>query len=189
MALGGAAADRNITILLLSTGSATHLAFSTYCNKIDATFAATITPSTLPNYPTGSFGGLRYYIDIDLMNSAVSDEPYCLTMTTLSNAKQISLPIGAMVNQEGTPILATTNSMSLNLFELATNGFAPGTNSFDLTNPQTPQAWPIMTMSAHNKQQTQRYGTAQHSRFRDLIAPVFVLSVLVRCPGRICTSI
>ncbi|MDO9332953.1 MAG: hypothetical protein Q7T57_00300 [Dehalococcoidales bacterium] len=185
------ATTRKLRVLVLSTGSATHLAFSTYCNKIDPAYTQAgtmIKPNVLPIYPTASYAAVAFYPDVDLMvstcttaqahrisehserkvgctrgtrltlvrssllllffqGSALSDLPFSFCMNTLSNARTINLAIGAFVNREGRTIVPNTNSMSLNLFELATNGYAAGTNSYDLTNPSTAQAWPILTMS------------------------------------------
>ncbi len=134
--------SQNITLLLFSTASATHLTFTTYCAKIDPEFKALIAVNALPIYP--STLNAASYPNIDLLNSAVSDMPYSIAMTTLSKAVSISLPIGAMVNANGASFLPSKNAMTLTLFEAATDGYPADQTSFDLTNPQTPQAWPIM---------------------------------------------
>jgi phosphate transport system substrate-binding protein len=144
MALGTAAGDRPITLMLVGVSS-THSTFTTYCRKIDPIFKATIAAGPSPVYPINL---QKTFVDIDLMNSAVSDTPYSLAMTTLTNAASISLPIAGHINAEGKTIFPTANSMSLNLFELATNGFTPvGGTSYDLSNPGTAQAWPMMIMT------------------------------------------
>jgi ABC-type phosphate transport system substrate-binding protein len=141
MALNTAAGNQPITILLLSTSSALHLSFTTYCGKIDPIFAATIPANSLPHYPNTLKS--KSYINTDMMNSAVGDTPYCFAVTTLSRAVSISLPIGGMVNQQGGVVYANYNSMALTLYELATNGYASGSTDFDLTNPATLQAWSV----------------------------------------------
>jgi len=134
-----------IVVMLLSTSAAIQLAFTTYCGKIDPEFKALIPARSTPTFPA-SLNSLSYDA-IDLLNSAVSDVPYSIGMTSLSNAATISLPVGSMVNSKGEAVQPSYNGIVLTLYELATDGFPTGVVTLDLTNPSTAQAWPIVFMS------------------------------------------
>jgi ABC-type phosphate transport system substrate-binding protein len=117
-----------------------------YCHKVDPEFAALIPIANPPVYPAGVIAAS--YATVDALNSAVADTSFSFAMTVLSNAVQIRLPIGAMINRNGAHILPTANAMWLNLYELGTDGYdAVNVGDYDLTNPSTAQAWPLLSMS------------------------------------------
>jgi phosphate transport system substrate-binding protein len=148
MALGGsAAAGKLIRVMFMTTSSATVLAFTRYCGKIDPLFKSLIPAKGLPTYPSTLYS--FNYTDLDQMNSGVSDNLFSFAVTALSNAAEVNLPVGAFLNAQGnTPVLPSSSSMALTLFELATNGYPAGLSEFDLTNPSTAQAWSAAAAAA-----------------------------------------
>jgi len=146
MSLNTALADRPIKILIQSGAGSTQLTFVKYCNKVDPLFGAVI-PDTgaTPAWPSSLNSQLLS--GLDAVISAVADTPYSFSITTLANAAKINMPIGAIINTDGQIVTPTANAQSLTLFELGTSGYVPGTTDFDLSNPSTSLAWPMMTMS------------------------------------------
>jgi phosphate transport system substrate-binding protein len=142
---GANALNTPITVISQSVSSSTQTTFWTYCNKIDPTWAIDVPLTsilTLPNTVV-ALG----YPGSDPQTSAIADTSFSLGITTLAYAAVFDLPPGAIINTKGVPVLPSQNSMALTMFELATDGYPTGKTSFDLTNPGTAQAWPMMTMT------------------------------------------
>jgi ABC-type phosphate transport system substrate-binding protein len=134
-----------IIVMTPSTSTTAHLALSTYCSKIDAGWR--IAPSSYPLYPTASYAVWKQSPNLDLVCNAVSDNAYSITVAPLPMAKAILLDVASMMNAAGAAIAPTTNSVSLTVLEIGSNGYTGG-NSFDLTAPTTLQAWPIVAMTS-----------------------------------------
>jgi len=136
-----------IIVLTLGVVSSTPLALTQYCGAIDPEFARVTPASTFPTWAPGLNRQQDVIMGVSLQSTAVADTPFCVAFSPLSTAAAVSNAVVSIINRLNQPIQPTSNAMALNLFELATNGFAPGTDGFDLTNSQTAQAWPMMTMS------------------------------------------
>jgi len=162
-----------------AVGSATHQAFSSYCNKIDANFARIVGPAaSLPTYPPT----LRtvFYASLQLAISGTADTPYTLTVSQLALCTAVNLPVAAFLNAVGNVVLPTSNAMALNMFETATSGYPAGTNQFDLTNPTTPNAWPIMSMTYVWMDKTAAISTCANKKMMLSFFDFFYTSDVVR---------
>ena len=139
---------RPIQVQQLTNNYASAQVWTSYCAKIDPVFKATIPVSGNPKLPWSSFGTpVLFYPNVDSANSALKDSPWTIAIMPLSNARFLGQSVAAFINAGGQVVHPNTVSMSLNLFELATNGYPAGSLSFDLTNPATAQAWPMMSIS------------------------------------------
>jgi len=148
MVLGvGSVGDQPIKIVLQAGASGTVVAFAQYCGKIDPVFK-TMIPAVSPVKMPASLNSVSIS-GLNGVNSLVADTPFSIGISTQSSSYSMDQPIGALINAKGVPVLPTSTANALNLYELGSSkdSFILGTTEYDLTNPSTPTAWPMLTMS------------------------------------------
>jgi len=123
-----------------------NLVFTTYCPKVDPPFATVIPISQTPTFPSTVHA--KILPNVYAMVSGVADTPYTLGYSSMSNVVAQGMPLGNFINANGEAVAVSANSMALTMLELATDGYSQGQMGFDLTNPTTPGAYPMMTMSS-----------------------------------------
>jgi hypothetical protein len=136
----------DVAITSANPGMSWHLTLSTYCAKEDRP-GWSVAPSSLPAYPLSTYASSRVAANVDLAANAIGDNAFSMTVVPLPNVKLLSLSAASMINAVGAAIAPTTNSVALTVLEIGSKGYTNG-DQFDLTQPNTLQAWPMVAMTS-----------------------------------------
>jgi hypothetical protein len=115
-------------------------------DRIDPVFKAQIPRSFSPPWAVKKYFGHATAGNSDTIASMVIDRVGAYSMATLQNVLPVKCKVAAIKNLAGTVLTPTLNAISLNILELASSGLPPGETNYDLTNPLSPNAWPICTL-------------------------------------------
>jgi ABC-type phosphate transport system substrate-binding protein len=130
-----------ITVWHQSTPTVAAQVIVQMCRKIDPNF--TIAVSLSPLWPTKKYYKTYTSNLADVIASSIVDIPGAYALNAWQSILASGAKIAAIQSVNGAILRPTTDSIALNLLELALKPVVAPETSYDLTNPQTPGAWPM----------------------------------------------
>ena len=138
--------DLGITVVHVSIVSSFSEMIVAMCGKIDPAFKAVLPRSLLPAWPTTKYYRHVFATSADVLASSVVDYVGAYALTPWQGSLSIQTNMAAIQTVQGIVVNPSVDSISLNVIELALKPLAPTATSYDLSNPQTPGAWPMCFM-------------------------------------------
>ena len=135
--------NQTITVVYYNQLNAINEVFTTALGKYYSSFNLVVPVSSLPTWPLSNYSAYASGSGLNGVAATVETIDGAIGYSILAAARSIEAAVGAMVNQAGSTVTATSNSINFAVVELGTKSLQYGGRTMDLTDASGASAWPL----------------------------------------------